>query len=70
MEISKLIHKKYTTYMVNFLHKSNLSLIRKGVPPSLSVLETVDEGDYVINDTGTLYERKDYPHYSNVIKLQ
>jgi len=39
------------------------------VPPNLSVLETVDEGNYILNDNGSEYVRKDYPHYSNVIKL-
>ncbi len=69
MRISQLLHKKYNNYLVNFLHKSNLCLIKAGTPPELSVLETIDEGDFILNDSGTEFERKDYPHYSNVIPV-
>lgn len=41
------IQKKYCKYLLNSLHKSNLLLISKGIPPGLSVLETIDDGDYL-----------------------
>jgi hypothetical protein len=69
LEFSRQIHNKYTRYLVNYMHKTNLNLIRRGIPPNLSVLETIDEGDFLLNDNGTLYDRKDHPHYSNAIKL-
>ena len=53
--------------MLNYLHKTNLLLIRDRIPPNLSVLETIDDGDFIPNDDHTGYERKDFPHYSNVI---
>ena len=67
--ITKHVQKKYNDYLVNYMHKTNLLLVRDRIPPNLSVLETIDEGDYVSHDNGTDYDRKDYPHYSNVIKL-
>jgi hypothetical protein len=38
-------------------------LIHRGIPPNLSVLETIDDGDYLKED-----EKKDFPHYSNVLQ--
>lgn len=64
----KRIHEKYCIFLVNYLHKINLQLIRQRIPPGLSVLETVDEGDYVPNDDGSKFVRKDYPHFSNTLK--
>lgn len=52
---------------MQYMHKTNLALITKQIPPNLSVLETINEGDYVEDDQGQYYVKKDYPHYSNII---
>lgn len=68
LQKSREVHKKYNHFLIEFLHKTNQLQVKANIPPSLSVLETIDEGEYVLNDQGTLYERKDYPHYYNVIQ--
>ena len=50
------------------MHKTNALQVKGKVPPSFSYLETIDEEDYILDDQVGLFERKDYPHYSNVIK--
>ena len=50
------------------MHKTDALQVKGKVPPSFSYLETIDEEDYILDDQVGLFERKDYPHYSNVIK--
>jgi hypothetical protein len=66
----KEMSRRYNNYLLNFLHKTNLLQVRACIPPNLSVLETIDEGDYIPNDDNTGYDRKDNPHHSNVILPQ
>ena len=63
------MNEKHNLYLLNYLHKTNLLLMKDRIPPNLSVLQTIDEGDFIESDDGALYERKTFPHYSNVIQL-
>lgn len=51
-------------HLLNILNKSMVESVKNGETPLLSCLDTKEEGDFLHDG-----ERKDYPHFSNCLKV-